>query len=149
MIDKILENSFNHLLQTDRDSQQKLAALAGKSVGIDLLNTPVQWLIKLSPEGITVDMGPADHADCILRGTPIALIRYLNAKQVNPSTNKSLGVEIDGDLEFAREFSTILRQLDIGWEEILSPLIGDFSCPAAQQCFFELAFRIQTKCAII
>ncbi len=130
MITSLLEDIFNHLLQTDPDSKDKLAALSGKSVGFDITNMPIYLLATIHHEGLVFSLGSIENADCILRGRPVSLARYLNAKQVNPSTNANLGVEIEGDLEFARKISNIFRGLNIDWEGVFAQLIGDF--PANQ-----------------
>ena len=130
MITKPLEDIFNHLLQTDPQSKAKLSLLSGKSVGFALKNSPFKLQATINQQGLEFSIGSTEHADCILHGTPIALARYLNTKHVNPSTNVSLGVEIEGDLEFARKVSTIFRGLDIDWEEVFAQIIGDF--PAHQ-----------------
>ncbi len=130
MITKLLEDIFNHLLQTDPIAKEKLSALTGKSVGFAFKNSPFKLLAMINQEGLEFSLGSVETADCVLHGTPIALARYLNAKHVNPSTNARLGVEIDGDLEFARKISNVFRDLDIDWEEVFSQVIGDF--PANQ-----------------
>ena len=130
MITSLLGDTFNHLLQSDSLAKEKLTALAGKSVGFDIKNSPFQLLASINPEGMEFSLGSTQHADCILRGAPIALARYMNSKQVNPSTNASLAIEIEGDLEFARKISSIFRGLDIDWEDVFSQFMGDF--PAHQ-----------------
>ena len=130
MITKPLEDIFNHLLQTDPQSKAKLSLLSGKSVGFAFKKTPFKLQATINQQDLEFSIGSTEHADCILHGTPIALARYLNTKHVNPSTNASLGVEIEGDLEFARKVSTIFRDLDIDWEEVFAQIIGDF--PAHQ-----------------
>ena len=127
MITRFLQETFNHLLATDPYSRQRLAEYAGKSVGFDLVGSALNLLVKINSQGISVESGPLESADCVLRGSPVALARYLNEKNVNPSTNVSLGVEIEGDLEFARRVSKIVRNLEIDWTEIFSGITGDFA----------------------
>lgn len=139
MIINILQDAFNHLLASDPCASQRLARHAGKSVGFDLLGTPLKLLASITAQGVRVAPGSLDQADCVLRGSPIALARYLNAKNVNPSTNAVLGVEIDGDLEFARQVSKIFRHLDIDWEEIFSPITGDLAAHHINRALSSLA----------
>jgi len=130
MIVNLIGDSFNHLLQSDPQAKDKLAALAGKSVGFKIKNSPFELLALITQEGMNFSVGSTQQAECTLSGTPIALARYMNSKHVNPSTNAALNVEVDGDLEFARKVSTIFRNLDIDWEEIFSQFLGDL--PAHQ-----------------
>lgn len=139
MLDKILENTINHLLASDYQGKRRLSSHRGKSVGFDIKPMGLQFITTIENEGLSIDTGSVEQADCSIHGTPIALIRYLNASQINPSTNYSLGIEIDGDLEFAREISSVFRNLDIDWEEIFSKLIGD--APAYQLSKFMSVFR--------
>ena len=139
MIAQIIENTFNHLLASDYQGKQRLSAHRGKSVGFDIKPMGLQLIATITNEGLSMKTGPVEQADCSIRGTPIALVRYMNTSQINPSTNYSLGIEIDGDLEFAREVSSVFRSLDIEWEEIFSKLIGD--APAYQLSKFMSTFR--------
>lgn len=139
MIINILQGAFNNLLASDPCSSQRLAQHAGKSVGFDLLGTPLKLLAGITAQGVRVTSGSLDQANCVLRGSPIALARYLNAKNVNPSTNAALGVEIDGDLEFAGQVSKVFRQLNIDWEEIFSGITGDFTAHHINRALSSLA----------
>ncbi len=139
MIIDLIGNTFNHLLQSDPLAKQKLVVLAGKSVGFEIKNSPFRLLALITTEGMEFSSGSIQQADCILRGTPIALARYMNSEGANPSTNVSLNVEIDGDLEFARKVSMIFRHLDIDWEEIFSKFVGDL--PAHQLFRMMSGFR--------
>lgn len=129
MLPRILENTFNHLLATDSRARERLVAFQGKSVGFNIksaeLSRGLELITAINSEGLTIRTGSVEQADCTISGTPIALIRYMNATRINPSTNHSLGVEIDGDLEFAREVSAVFRSLDVDWEEIFSRIVGD------------------------
>lgn len=143
MLTRILENTFNHLLASDDQSKQRLVAHRGKSVGFHVKaagqGNGLTLIAVINSEGLNIRAGSDRHADCSISGTPIALIRYLNATQVNPSTNHSLGIEIDGDLEFAREISSVFRSLDVDWEEIFSQFVGDG--PAHQLARLVSGFR--------
>ena len=130
MIDQILENTFNHLLASDYQGKQRLSAHQGKSIGFNIMPMRLELVATITSEGLSVQTGNINQADCSISGTPIALMQYLNASQINPSTNHSLGIEIGGDLQFAREISSVFQGLDIDWEEIFSKLIGD--APAHQ-----------------
>lgn len=139
MIARIIENTFNHLLASDYQGKQRLSAHQGRSVGFEIKPAGLQLIATITNEGVSLDTGSAGQADCTVRGTPIALIRYMNASQINPSTNHILGIEIDGDLEFAREISSVFRSLDVDWEEMFSKLIGD--APAYQLSKFVSILR--------
>ena len=147
MLTRILENTFNHLLASDYQGKQRLATHNGKSVGFKIKPvrqvfnqiTGYEIIATITNEGLSLHDGSAQQADCSISGTPIALIQYMNASHINPSTNSRLGIEIDGDLEFAREISSVFRGLDIDWEAIISQLIGD--APAFQLTKFISNFR--------
>ena len=130
MLPQILENTFNYLLASDYQGKKRLNLHLGKSVGFNILPMHLQLVATITNEGLSVNSGSVDQADCSISGTPIALIRYMNTTQINPSTNHMLGIEVDGDLEFAREISTTFRSLDVDWDEIFSQVIGD--APARQ-----------------
>ena len=127
---KAFENIFNHLLMTDPAGKQALSHYAGRTIGFDVRGTGIKLLSRINNEGMTISSDSLEQADCVLSGRPIALIRYLNTRNVNPSTNVSLGVELKGDLDLAIRISTVLKNLNIDWTEIFAGLIGDL--PAHQ-----------------
>ena len=141
MLTRILENTFNHLLASDYQGKQRLALHQGKSVGFNIKRTGqargLTLIATITREGLNMHSGSLEQCDCSISGSPVALIRYMNAPQINPSTNQSLGIEIDGDLEFAREISSVFRSLDIDWEEIFFAVCRRWTGPSACQTFLQ------------
>lgn len=105
------------------DAACRLAPLAGKVIGVEFRNLPVQWFLRVSDRAIHFIDEPA-RVDTRLRGTPIALV----AMGLSRSGTRGLfsgDVEIEGDLDVGRAFKRFLDDLDIDWEEHLAAFIGD------------------------
>ena len=131
MLLKTLENTLNHVLETDPLAMQGMAALAGNSVVLEIKGGVSRKIVmSITARGVKLyqDAGnpPGNTPGCTLRGSPVALLRYLTAGHVNPSSNTSLGIEIEGDLQFANRLSRVLSAMDIDWKQILSQLTGDY-----------------------
>jgi len=94
----------------------KLIAVELRGVGITLYMAPHSGGIQLLREF-------DGSADAVISGTPLALAR------VGIGEERGLlfagEVQISGDVTLGQRFESVLRELDIDWEEQLSHLVGD------------------------
>lgn len=119
-----LESALNRYLRLDPDTLQRLAALSGKVIGIELRDLDITLYLLPHAQGMQLLDGHETAPDTLLRGTPISLARLGWAKQ-EKGTLFSGDVEIRGDVELGQRFKAILDGIDIDWEEQLSRLTGD------------------------
>lgn len=120
-----LERLLNRMLAADPETLDGLAALAGKVIQVELLNTR-HPLIDLAPgaDGVRIAPGRAGGGDVLIRGAPLDLLLYLyTARQGGTQTAGNL--EIKGDLSLAQDFQRLLRRLEFDWEERLARALGD------------------------
>jgi len=120
----LLEQAINRYLALDPEASRKIEALHGRVIGIDLVGLDGRLYLIPGPAGIQVFGHFEGEPDCVLRGTPLAL---MNMRDEKGSTEQLFGgrVEIEGDTELGHRFGKILASLDIDWEEQLSHLTGD------------------------
>ena len=121
MLDSI-EKMVNKLLSLDEETLDALATLEDDVVEIDVLNTDFRLFILPSARGLTLASKYEDKADVSIKGTPAALLGMITAEKVGAGD-----VEIIGNVGMAHKLQSILKKMDIDWEEYLSQIIGDIA----------------------
>lgn len=118
-----LEQAINAALALDPATGQKLAALEGRVIAIEIRGTGRTLYMLPTLDGLKL-MGHFDGtADTTLHGAPFALFRMGSGK---PGEGLFSGdVTIDGNVELGQRVQRIFQQLEIDWEEHLSRLTGD------------------------
>lgn len=118
-----LEAALNAALALDPATVQKLAALEGRVIAIDIKGMGISLYLLPTIDGLKL-MGHFDgEADTTLRGAPFDLFRMSGGKAGEGLFSGA--VTIDGDVELGQRIQRIFRQLEIDWEEHLSRLTGD------------------------
>lgn len=119
-----LEKAFNQYLSFDPEAPQRLAALEGRVIAIEILGLNETLYLFPADDGVMV-LGEFDaDADTTISGTPLALAK-LAVKDDAASVLFSGEVKISGDTRLGNQFKKILAQLDIDWEEQLAFYVGD------------------------
>ncbi len=121
IIDSV-EKMVNKVLSLDEETLDALATLEGDIVEIDVLNTDIRLFILPSAKGLTFASKYEDKADVSIKGTPAALLGMLTAEKVGAGD-----VEIIGNVGSAHKLQSILKKMDVDWEEYLSQIIGDIA----------------------
>jgi len=116
------EKMVNKLLSLDEETLDALATLDGDVVEIDVLNTDIRLFILPSARGLTLASTYEDKADVSIKGTPAALLGMITAEKVGAGD-----VEIIGNVGMAHKLQSILKKVDVDWEEYLSQIIGDIA----------------------
>ena len=119
-----LEAAINRYLALDPEVAEKLSALEGKVIAIEI--TGVNKTLYFFPHqaGMDVSEHYEDEADTTLKGSPVALLKMSLSKDVAPLMLKG-EVEIEGDVRLGRNFKKILSEMDVDWEEYIARIIGD------------------------
>ena len=146
---KPLEHLLNNLLHQDPETLDELAALAGKVIQVELLNTSQPAVNLLIEErGIRIETDPGKDADVLIRGTPLNLLVYLRSSgEGRPAVAGDL--EIRGDLGLAQDFQRLMRRFEIDLEEQAARLLGDTPArKAANLARMGAAFLRQLKTKI-
>lgn len=115
-----LEAALDQVLRLDPDIRSRLAALEGKVIAIEPEGLGLTLYLLPGVTGIRVVDQCAGEPTVRVRGTPLALARQWRGRGTSGGD-----VIIEGDAAVGRQFQTVLRHLDIDWEEQLSRLLGD------------------------
>ncbi len=119
-----LEQLLNHCLTLDPQAKQAMAQLQGRIIEIEFTGLGQRLYLIPGPTRLQLLGSSEEQPDCSLRGTPMALARLADPKQ-GPQQMFRGEVQIEGDTQLAHQFSKILGDLEIDWEEQLSRLTGD------------------------
>ena len=116
------EKMVNKVLSLDEEILSSLETLTGKVFEIDVLNTDIRIFILPSGEGITLASEYEGKADVAIKGRPSALLGMITAEKIGAGD-----IEINGNVGLAQKFQSILKNIDVDWEEYLSHFVGDIT----------------------
>jgi ubiquinone biosynthesis protein UbiJ len=131
---------INYALSRDPVALAALAALAGRTILVEISDLSVRFCLLPSAQGLQLAPVPAGEPDVLVRGGIVALIGMILRRPEQGDTAAGR-VEIVGDVHLAQRLQLILRNLDIDWEEWLAQWIGDL--PARKLCNLGRALRQQ------
>lgn len=118
---------FNRLLVYDPDTQQRLHALAGKVICLELRDAPLRLYVLPTATGVELCGAHDGAVDVTIAGSAAVFARLLSARGRTPVAGE---LQISGDIELGQRFQRIVRGLDIDGEEMIARLVGDL--PARQ-----------------
>ena len=121
---------INSLLRSDRHLQQQLSALEGRSLAIQVYHLPLAMMARIGTGGLSLRAVNPQHyempADVTIAGSMTTLIRLVAGDHAEqPLVNEEL--QISGDSQLLVDLSGIIRRLDIQWEDLLGPVLGDIA----------------------
>ena len=121
---KKFEALVNRTLKLDPETLACLAELSGKVLSLEFINTGLVLYIKPGAGGVLFDTDYSGDVNVAIRGTPVNLAAYLMS-----ASGKGEGftgrLEIIGDVGLAQDFQTIIKRVDLDWEEFISRWLGD------------------------
>jgi ubiquinone biosynthesis protein UbiJ len=121
---QVLETAVNKYLSLDPEIASQLTSLHGRVIGIDLSGTGITLFFIPDQNGqLQVLSQYEGQPDCLISAAPLNLLRSSIAD--NTDSTFSGDVHIEGSSALAQEFTSLLKRIDIDWEEQLSRLTGD------------------------
>lgn len=127
-----LEFAINRLIARDPHIIKVLsAAAAGKTISVRCTSQP-RWQISLliNSDRILLLSAPQDAPDASLAGSHGALSRLLLSDDQAAALHDP-DIELSGDVQLIQRLHRALSQLDINWQDLLAPLLGDIGTRAA------------------
>lgn len=121
-----LETALNRYLSLDPEALSRFASLEGKIIAIDITGLNQTICLFPSDDGFMVLMDFDGEADATISGSPVALAKLALAEHPKDLI-QSGEIKIQGDTGLANQFSRLLSELDIDWEELLAQNIGDIA----------------------
>lgn len=121
---ELINRIVNQLITHDPEASQKLAALDGKNIQIEVSDLPLNILIQIEKDRLTIFSNEQyEHAHTTIRGPMSAYVALLLSKNLQAAIEK--GLVIEGDLQAGQLFRNLAMNLEIDWEELLSHYTGD------------------------
>ena len=118
-----LETLLNQALRLDPTSLHALSKLSGKIIRIEVSGMSLVFILFIDDQGITVLSNYDGEVDVRICGAPFTLLRLL--LQNETTLSDSPDVTINGEIGTALQWFSILKELDIDWEEQLAQGLGD------------------------
>jgi len=119
---RALESALNHTLSLDPDTQQRLAALDGRSVQLHLRGP--ELALAISVDGARLKVGPPqDGSQLKVAATPGSLLAMLFRRDEDGIAPGK--VEIAGDAELARRLEKLAGKFAPDFEEAFARSFGD------------------------
>lgn len=119
-----IETLANRLLSLDRDSTEALESLSGKVIALELINTGLKFYLSPSAGGLKIqDYHDGDVNVRIMATLPDMLAYLLSSRDETGAATGTL--EVVGEVGLAQRFQSIIRNMDLDWEEVVSRYTGD------------------------
>ena len=125
MLATTLEAAINRLLAMDEESAQRLAALKGRQVKVELDGVGVDLYFVFSEFRVAVNLDAEGEPDTVISASPFALFDMAITNGGESWGRPGSGVRISGDALLARDLERLFSRLDPDWEGQLSNWFGD------------------------
>lgn len=126
-----IELAMNQLLKLDEDSQQRLKKLSGKSLQVTIKELPWPLLFTFSAQidvrAVLIsdlEISTSESVDCLIELNLETLPKLRDTSQLTQLIQEKQ-LSLIGDIYVAQTFSSLLKELDIDWEEQLAGYTGD------------------------
>lgn len=132
MIHRIIEAALNAYLNQDPEVAEGLVRVRGKRARIVLTGVGVDFCIVILGRRLEVHPVCEEAPDVELRGTPGAFARL--GVEDGPGRPVLDGdVVVDGDTQVGNTLRSVLKSVEIDWEELLARRVGDITAHAMAQ----------------
>lgn len=123
LVEKIT-NLINRALMLDEKNFKSLINLANKKIAFDIVGLNVKIILSITKEGLVRCKPDDELVDVTIKASVTTFLGIMLSRE-NSSAASAGAMEISGDVGLAQEFLSILKTLDIDWEELASQWIGD------------------------
>ena len=127
-----IETSLNAWLALDGETLDKFADMDGKVIQLHISGLALDLYFLPAKQNIAVMGNYEGEPDTTITGSPMALMR-LGTSDNSGKTLLDSDASIEGDTHLGAEFSRILGEVNIDWEELLSKVVGDVVAHRAGQ----------------
>lgn len=128
----VLETAFNAWLKLDGEALPRLQALQGRIIAFHITNPSLRLYFIPASDGVQVLSHYDREPDVTLTGSALAFMRLSGAEDSAKAMLENR-IQVDGNMGIAEQFSGIINDLDIDWEELLSHAVGDIAAHQAGQ----------------
>ena len=122
-----LEAAANRVLHSDPDIAPKLERLHGKVMQLYISGLGVRVFALVSHGNIVFFDDFGGEADVSLSAPPLALLRMGLEQREGKSMLGNADMLLEGDMQIAQQFQSLIAALELDWEELLSQRVGDIA----------------------
>lgn len=119
-----IEAAVNTALRLDPDSLDRVTAMSGTCIAIELRDLDLQIYAKPTANGISLDISCDPPPDITLSSTLAGLL-WMMAAPGDYSLFTSGDAQLSGNVELGQDLKALIQGLDPDWEELLSRYAGD------------------------
>lgn len=119
-----IETSLNAWLRLDKKTLPKFNNMQGKIICLHIRGLELKLYFLPDKNDIAVMGNYAGDPDTTIKGAPMTLMR-LGMSTNSGKTLLESDASIEGDTQLGAEFSRILSEVEIDWEDLLSKFVGD------------------------
>ena len=123
IIEKYLPQAINAYLALDPESAQRLSALNGKIVTIELAGNSIQ--LQFTQTTILLKADHFSKPDIIIKSTPLSFLTMALMRKNRKRFFSDNTIVIEGDVALGQQVIALFDELEIDWEEYLSRGLGD------------------------
>lgn len=127
-----LETAFNAWLKLDDQAIERLGVLQGRVIAVHISNPGLELYFIPTNDGVKVMTHYDNEPDVKLSGSALAFMRLSGAEDIAKAMLEN-NIQVEGRMALAEQFSSIIRDVDIDWEELLSRAVGDIVAYQAGQ----------------
>lgn len=118
---QLIQSALNRLFELDEDAGPRFARLRGKLVRLRIDGLRLDCWLLFHLGSVEVLEHYDGEPDAVIRGAPLSLLALAGGSRSIVDAD----VEIEGDVEVARQVGRLLAEIDIDWQEHLSSVLGD------------------------
>lgn len=140
----MLEAAVNKLSTLDPTFTARSQSLVGKRLLVEVKEAKVPLTFVVGEKRIDVLSSKGEDNDCAIKTSLSALKELKDPNQITKLI-KEEELSLTGDLLVAQQFSQLLKETDIDWEEHLSEYLGDGLAHKVASRFAHFAAVLDSK----
>lgn len=131
---KKIERVVNVLLSLDEENFERLSRLDGKNIKIEFTGSNLVMYLSMTLQGIEINPVSEKPADVTIRASTLSYLQLAMRGKADHTVTPG-EMEISGDVGLAQQFQSIIKELEIDWEEYISHWTGDYMARKAGNFF--------------
>jgi ubiquinone biosynthesis protein UbiJ len=124
VITSMLEAAVNKLATLDPTFKTRCQPLVGKRLLVEVEEAKIPLTFVVTEQRIDVLSSKDEDNDCAIKTSLSALKELKDPNQITRLI-KDGQLSLTGDLQVAQQFSELLKETDVDWEQHLSDYLGD------------------------
>ncbi len=120
----VLEELINRYLRLEPEAIAELGGLRGKEIAVEARDLELGLVLCIAEDGIHFTTRMDASPDAVVSGAPLTLMRMLVSEDASPLVSAG-DIAITGDEELVERVRSLVRRVDVDWEEQLGGYLGE------------------------